>query len=244
MKFKKFLAVLLSAAMTAAMLLLPAGAESIADTAKSRKSGDAFSIKLNTTDYHDYKIKLTKSGNLKISLTAAVERTRINVFDSDGNKVLPTSSKCEDTTGNSYKDTYNKNVYCTWNEAMEKYKGTIVYELEKGTYYVRIWRQEYYTYSGTGKTTVKFTFPGETAEKSDGGAEVTALQLTLEEDDDIRLTAVLSGEGEVSWSSSDKSVATVSSTGKIKAVDVGTAVITAKCGDSSQKIQIKVVADD
>lgn len=246
MKFKKILAIALAAVMTAAALMIPASAASIADTAKSKKSGESFSIKLNTTDYHDYKIKLTKSGSLKISLTSAAERTRINVLDADGNKVLPNSNACKDTTGNSYKDTFNNNVYCTWNGTMEKYKGTIVYELEKGTYYIRIWRQDYYSYSGTGKATIKFTFPGESAESDDSSdaksSGASAIQVVLEEDDSLTLTTT--GSGTVKWSSSDESVATVSSKGKVRAKSAGTATITAKIGSSTEKIQIKVVQDD
>lgn len=244
MKLRKFLAMLLAAAMTFALLTVSASAESIEDTAKSRDSGDSFSIKLNTTDYHDYKVKLTKSGDLKITLNAAVQKATVIVYNSDGNKVLPSENASETTTGSIYIDSYfDYNTECSWNKTMEKYKGTLVYkDLDKGTYYIRIYKGSYVDYSGTGKTTVKFTFPGESSDKSD--AEISMLQITLEEDDDIVLSAVLSESGEVTWSSSKESVATVSSRGKVRAKNPGTAVITAKCGKSSQKIQIKVIEDD
>ena len=240
MKFKKIIAVALAAVVTAAALMLPASAESIADTAKSKKSGDSFSIKLNNTDDHDYKVKLTKSGDLKINLTSAAATTNIYVYDADGNKLLPTSSACKDTTGYTY---------CEWNSAMEKYKGVITYtDLDKGTYYIRINKGSYVSYSGQGKATIKFTFPGEAADSDDSdsasGGEITMLQFTLEEDDDMTLSAVKKGSGTVQWTSSDESVATVNSRGRVRAVSEGTAVITAKCGSSTQKIQIRVVYDD
>lgn len=249
MKFKKIIAVALAAVMTAAALALPASAESIADTAKSKKSGDSFSIKLNNSDNHDYKVKLTKNGDLKINLTAAAQTTNIYVYDSDGNKLLPTSSACKDTTGSSYKEIFSNYTYCNWNSAMEKYKGVITYtDLDKGTYYIRISKAAYTSYSGQGKTTIKFTFPGGSADSDDSDSasngEITMLQFILEEDDDLTLSAVKKGSGTVTWSSSDESVATVNSKGKVRAVRQGTAVITAKCGSSTQKIQIKVVEDD
>lgn len=249
MKFKKIIAVALAAVMTAAALMLPASAESIADTAKSKKSGESFSIKLSDNKNHDYKVKLTKGGDLKINLTSAAACTYIYVYDTDGNKLLPTSSACKDTTGNSYQSSYSGYTYCQWNTAMEKYKGLITYtDLDKGTYYIRIYKGAYDSYSGQGKATIKFTFPGESAGSDDSDSasdgEITMLQFTLEEDDDFTLSAVKKGSGTVKWSSSDESVATVNSKGRVRAVREGTAVITAKCGSSTQKIQIKVVYDD
>lgn len=249
MKFKKILATALAAVVTAAALIMPVSAASIADTAKSKKSGESFSIKLNNSDNHDYKVKLTKDGDLKINLTAAVKETNIYVYDTDGNKLLPTSSACKDTTGSSYKSSISGYTYCQWNNALEKYKGYITYtDLDKGTYYIRINKGTYTSYSGQGKTTVKFTFPGESAgsDDSDGASdgEITMLSFTLEEDDDLTLSAVTKGEGTVKWSSSDESVATVNAKGKVRGIMEGTAVITAKCGKSTQKIQVKVVEDD
>lgn len=246
MKFRKILAVALAAVMTAAALMIPASAASIADTAKSKKSGESFTIKLNTGDYHDYKVKLTKGGDLKINLTSAAQTTYIYVYDTAGNKLLPTASACKDTTGNSYQDSlFDKYTYCSWSSAMEKYKGLITYsDLDKGTYYIRIYKTG--SYSGQGKATVKFTFPGESAESDDSSdaksSGASAIQIVLEEDDSLTLTTT--GSGTVKWSSSDESVATVSSKGKVRAKSVGTATITAKIGSSTEKIQIKVVQDD
>lgn len=248
MKFKKIIAVALAAVMTAAALALPASAESIADSAVSKKSGESFSVKLADGKNHDYKVKLTKGGDLKINLTSAAKSTIIYVYDADGNELLPTDSACKNTTGTRQEAYFGNYIYCNWNSAMEKYKGLIAYnDLDKGTYYIRICKDSYGTYSGQGKATIKFTFPGGSADSDDSSAsngEITMLQFILEEDDDLTLSAVKKGSGTVTWSSSDESVATVSSKGKVRAVRVGTAVITAKCGSSTQKVQIKVVEDD
>lgn len=48
--------------------------------------------------------------------------------------------------------------------------------------------------------------------------------------------------GKISWSSSDKSVATVSSSGKVTSVSMGSAVITAKSGKKSYKCKVNVIA--
>lgn len=243
MKFKKILAAALAAMMTAAMLLIPASAESIANTAKSRKNGESFSIKLNDASNHDYKVKLTKSGDLKISLTAAVAYTDIYLFDSDGNQLMASEKASSATSGSIYVSSYHKNANCDWNSTMEKFKGTVVYkELDKGTYYIRIKKESSYTsYSGQGKTTVKFTFPGEAAEES-GSTETKAspsLTATMKAGETLPL-GVADADGTVTWTSSEKSVAEVDKNGKVTAKKAGNATVTAKTGKTTLEIRITV----
>lgn len=58
----------------------------------------------------------------------------------------------------------------------------------------------------------------------------------------VSYTLKLNGvSGKVSWSSSDKSVAAVNSSGKVTSVAVGSAVITAKSGKKSYKCTVEVV---
>lgn len=244
MKFKKILAAALAAVMTAAMLLIPASAESIAKTAKTRYNGDSFSIKLAEYKNHDYKIKLTKNGDLKIDLTAAVERTDIMLYDADGVELTPSVSASKVTTGGFGKSlfgTIHPNN-CYWNDTVEKFKGQIVYkDLDKGTYYIRICRGEYYKYSGQGKTTVKFTFPGEPAEES-GSAETKAsptLTATMKAGQTLPL-GVADADGAVTWTSSKTSVAEVDKNGTVTAKKAGTATVTAKTGKTTLKIKITV----
>lgn len=244
MKFKKILAVTVTAVMTAAMLLIPASAESIANTAKSRKSGESFSIKLNDASNHDYKVKLTKGGDLKISLTAAVADTDIYLFDSDGKQLLASSKSSSAASGSIYVSSYNQYAECTWNSTMEKFKGTVVYkELDKGTYYIRIKKRSSYTsYSGQGKTSIKFTFPGETAEES-GSSETKAspsLAVTVKAGKTLPLS-VADADGTVTWTSSKTSVAEVDKNGKVTAKKAGTATITAETGKTTLKIEVVVL---
>ncbi|MBR4096036.1 MAG: Ig-like domain-containing protein [Oscillospiraceae bacterium] len=89
------------------------------------------------------------------------------------------------------------------------------------------------------KTSITFTYPQDKSESSDS-AKITSFTATLKKGSTLQLGTILSGEGTVKWSTSKKSVATVTSKGKITAKAKGTAVITAKTGDSSMKITIKV----
>ena len=65
-------------------------------------------------------------------------------------------------------------------------------------------------------------------------------QLTVYENDDFYLVATTNG-GFVTWSTSDKNVATVSSNGRVLAKTAGTVVITASVGDVSASCQITVL---
>jgi hypothetical protein len=65
-------------------------------------------------------------------------------------------------------------------------------------------------------------------------------QLTVYENDDFYLVATTNG-GFVTWSTSDKNVATVSSSGRVLAKTAGTVVITASVGDVSASCQITIL---
>lgn len=235
---KKILAAMLAAAMTAIMLLVPAGAESIAKTAKSRKSGESFSIKLGDGTEHDYKVKLTKGGDLKINLTSACEGTCFWVYDSNGNSLSYSKSASKAESG-SFSYSYSTGSdFCRWNDTLEKFKGTVVFkDLDKGTYYVRIKRERHYydDYSGQGKATVKFTFPGEAAEEKTD----PSLSVTVKKDETLSL-GTISAESEVTWSSSDKAVASVDQSGKVTAKKTGSATVTAKTGKTALTIVVVV----
>lgn len=78
-------------------------------------------------------------------------------------------------------------------------------------------------------------------------AETIALNLsnvTMDEGQSRQLTATIGPsyvtEKNITWTSSNNAVATVSSNGLVKAVSEGSAVITAKCGDVSAKCTFKI----
>ncbi|MCM1335410.1 MAG: Ig-like domain-containing protein [Bacteroides sp.] len=242
---KKALAALLAAVTMLFAGSVTAGAESIADTAKTRYNGDSFSIKLADGKAHDYKIKLTKGGDLKIGLTSACYRTNITVYDADGGTISPSKSQSTVKTGGFGSDIFGGGPYpdrCYWNETVEKFKGEVVYtDLDKGTYYIRIQLDRSSSYSGQGKASIKFTFPGKTAEES--GAETTkvdpTLSVALKKGETLSLGTVEAGS-DVSWSTSDKTVASVAKSGKVTANAKGSAVVEAKAGDTSLKITVVV----
>lgn len=230
---KKILAAALAAAMAFVMLAVPAGAESIADTAKAIKSGKSYSAILPSVgDYVDYKVTVSKKGTLKLDFVSAMEYSRVDVYDSDGTEV--TSIKTEATSG-EINGAGNSYARCQWNYTIEKFKGSVSYSVSKGIYYIRVKRftvlsSEY----GSGDLTLTATFPS-----SDSSSTSSSPYLTLEvkKGSSVQLGTTISG---ATWSTSKKSVATVSSSGKVTAKKKGSAIITAKVNGTTIKVKIKV----
>ena len=242
-KLTKFLSVLVTAVMLVTALCIPAGAASIEDTAKAIDSGKKVSFtpsggNMWSGKYYDYKVTLSEKGTLKLSINTQGEKTCIKVIDSNGSSVKLSDKKV--TTGSAYYSSYYGRTDLNWNSTMEKFSGVLSYKsLEKGTYYVRIWNYST-SYELKGKMSVAFSYPQETDEEAESEGKISYLSVTLKAGDTLQLGAVVDGEGTVTWSTSKKAVATVTTKGKITAKAAGTATITAKLGSSSVKIKVKV----
>ena len=92
--------------------------------------------------------------------------------------------------------------------------------------------------SGTAQVTVKAkVIPV-------GGITLDKTNLELTEEDEATLVATVTPDNatdkNVTWSSSDQTVASVDQTGKVKALKPGTATVTAKAGDAEAKCQVTV----
>ncbi len=234
-KITKILSVLMAAVMALTALNITVFADSIEDTAKSIKSGTEYSAKLyNDGDYADYKIVVSKAGDLKINLSAQYYDGFIYVYDSNGNKIE--ASEFTEKSGDISTYWGRDELLFTWNETIEKFSGIFTYGVKKGTYYIRITRD---TTTGSGKLNFTATFPSSSSSKT---AKISYLSIEIPKGTTMQLGAVLSAKSDtkVTWSSSKSSVVSVNSKGKITAKKKGTAVITAKLGSSKMKIKIKV----
>lgn len=239
MKVKKIISLFLSAVMAvtaAAALAVSASAEDV----KELTSGDQLTISLDSAgkNYgYDYKINVAKKGTLTIALSSNIRQVNIKVTDTESNTIK--SDKTKDTLGSSkYVDKYEGTAFY-WNTTELKYKGSVTYTLEKGTYYVKIYRWYNGNYGATSnKVTFKATFP--TAEE-ESKITFTSFVLPMKVGDTTTLGTDLSDTTQtITWKSSKTSVATVTKKGKITAKAAGTATITATVGSTSIKIIIKV----
>ncbi len=242
--FKKIISIILTAAIMIGMICVgtvSAGAAGIADTAKTAKSGTTYSVTMEKNKEYDYKVNLSEKGNLTISMLLRHSSGMVQIFDKNGNDLKLKVTKSGKGVEYSVKTDSGKSAWFVdghlqykWASAFEYHKSTVTFKnLDKGIYYIRFYKHT----SGEGNSKIKFTYPS-----NDDGSEtkLTAFSITLKKGTSLSLGTVMEGNGEITWSTSNKSVATVSSKGKITAKSKGTAYITAKCGNSSIKIQIKV----
>lgn len=229
---KKIAAALVAAVMAITAFAVTASADSIYDTAKEITSGKE--NKITGVGYGscvDYKVKVTKSGMINLNITAGFNYGSLWVYDSEGNALSYESY--EMISGEMY-STDNQELYVKWNAATEKIKFKASYSVSRGTYYIRF--KHAGVYDGDNKVSLTATFPSATVSK----AKISYLTLKVSQGDVAELGTVLSGSGSVEWTSSKASVATVNSSGKVTAKAKGSAIITAKCGSSKQKIKIIV----
>lgn len=232
-KITKILSVLMAAVMLMAALCVPASAASNLKSAKMIDSGKKISYTPELGEERLYKVELSKAGNLKLNITSASFGTIVTVYDGDmAEEFKP--EKIEKTAGHIYGSPEVK-IYISSGAAASKC--ALEYKLKKGTYIIAVRTGQ--NGSVNGKTSVTFTYPQDKSESSDS-AKITSFTVTLKKGGALQLGTILSGDGTVKWSTSKKAVATVSSKGKVTAKAKGTAVITAKTGDSSMKITIKV----
>lgn len=227
-KLSKLVAVVIAAAMAVVMCIVPAGAESIFTSAKSIKSGTRYTFEIDKKHtVYNYKIKVTKSGEMKVNITHYLDGVEFRLYDSDG-KFIEIGEN--DTKTGGFYAWYQA---LTWSKDTETFKGTLMYDVKPGTYYLQFSIYAYCNVYGKGNFYV--TTPGGSSSSDETSVSSSSsnatIKITMDEGDKISLGALVSGkEKEVKWTSSKKSVAKVSSKGRVSAESEGTATLTAKSG--------------
>ena len=235
-KIKKIAAVMLSLVMIVCMFSVGASAAgSIYSNAKEIKSGKTTTAKLKSAGKTaDYYIKTSKSGTLKITVSVNLSVFGFYVYDVNGNKLKASSKSVK--SGSIENGTY----YNCESGSSNAFKGTFSFSVDKGTYYIRIERFPLSGSYGSGDVSVKATFPSSSSSSSSSSGKVSAVYVPMKVGSTMQLSADKSGSGTVKWSSSNTSVATVNSSGKVTAKKKGTVTITAKIGSSKASVKIKV----
>lgn len=233
--FRKIAAVASAAALAVlatASIMVSAGADSIYDTATAISSGKSVSTILPSYgSTADYKITVSGSGTLKFNIESHTDELRLQVYDSNGNLLSTTANT---TTSGDCSNIGRESHYMYWNSTVEKYSGTVSYTVKSGTYYARFKRTSSSDY-GNGKLTFTATYPTNTST-----AKINYITINLEQGDTLSLGASITGNGTVTWKSSNTYSVTVTQSGKITAKNPGTSIITAKCGKTNKKVKINV----
>lgn len=196
---------------------------------KNASSGKTYKSDLGVKgDEQVYRFDVAKSGTMKVKLAADYENSedvQATLYkDSDDNDVEISNMKL---ISGSYCQTYD-----TYATIGDETTAELSYKVTKGTYYLRLFKNN----TNTGTISMTATYP----QGSSNEGKISCLSLDLKKGGTLQLGAVMAVDGNVTWTSSKTSVASVSSTGKVTAKGTGTAVITAKSGKNSVKVQIKV----
>ncbi len=252
-KTKRLLAlavVLIVAVSVALCMFVSASAYNMADYARPVET-DTYIYKTLQYDYKwtsnqykaYYSFKCEADGPLSIWMRVSNNVSpNIVLYDSDGNEVAVDSVTTETGSHRIRKDSlvlFSDYVELTPSSLFGYYDGTINYTVKKGTYYLYYedYCESYIELDENSCATFELmVMPTKKKEV----VKLSCFSLTLSKGDKISLGAAITAKGEVTWTSSKKSVATVSSKGRITAKKAGTTTITAKCGSSVVKIRIIV----
>lgn len=231
--FKFSIFALLVAALTASVLAFSVSAESLENLSKEIKAGEVVKEQFYSSGAEKYyKINVSEKGELKISFDTTIARLDLYVYNEKGLRGGSSDRYAEIGEINNFGLSAN----LCWNSNIEKSEGFFIYNVDKGTYYIRVEASP--LGNGAMKMTAEFPSNDTPATKS------IRLKITLDEGETLRLGAILDPEDaeEPKWTSSNKEVATVSKSGKITAKSAGTATIKCKSGGKTLKIKLVVEA--
>lgn len=180
------------------------GSNNLMASADSVSLGRTYKGQLAVNDEKDfYRFSLSEDCKLKINITSYYEYTDFYVYDADGNEVLS--------------DTWNG-----WNSTSRQYVDTVYVDLKKGTYYFCV--------DKWGSRTGNYSFM---LNKSVRSMKLSKKTAKMNRKGKLALKAKLSPSvnEKITWQTSDRKVAVVSSSGVVTAKNAGYALITASVGD-------------
>lgn len=225
MSMKKYVSIAITLAILFSAMILPMQASA----AETLKSGKTVYDSVDGKHSMEYNFTSAKEGKLTIDInptggdnTIFGGDIYIYVYDANGKAI--TASKSVNTQNG--------------NKVERDKKGQLIYNIKKGAYKVFI---KTITAYDTASYDMTVTFPAAAGESKDDASKSTSssiMGVSLKKGSSLQLVGASSSD--VTWKTSDKSVATVSSSGKVTAVAKGSATITATSGKTSQKIKIIV----
>lgn len=250
---KRLLAVILTVAVLSAVSVT-AWADSIADTAKNINSKEEITTKLYAyDDTADYKIYVSKSGMLELNVKLKMPNAFIYVYDENGEKI---SVADYDYISSDYSHALSSyqvgddSFYTCWNDTVELYAASIFYQVNKGTYYIRIKRS---SSSGNGDVNLIATYPQDTTATTSPAATDGSILSTIKsmlvyftvdipKGSTLQLGAITPNLSvPISWTSHNTNVATIATNGEVAAKAKGSAYIAIRFGPNVRIVQVNVV---
>ncbi len=228
---KKIAAVVVAAVLSVGFLSMSAFADPFED-AVAISSGEEVKGTVEWNDSVTYEITSKGTGNLVINWSIAKYRSYFHVYDEDGAYLnveslnIKAGSLNEGGEGKNY-------IRGNWNSTSERFSASATYKVTKGTYYITVSCDEF---SRTGNGTLKLTadFPAKTS------SDLTYLGITMKKGDTMQLDSVGVSSSKAKWTSSKKTVASVTAKGVVTAKKKGTAVISCTYNGKTVKLKVTV----
>ena len=226
--FKRAAAIISAAALTAVMLIIPAGAVTVDKRSMTVKSDLIYDSVFETGREYYYKLNVRSDGELSYKAAFESYELKIHLYNEYGEEF------------------YVKYEYGT---PSDNYFGVLedTVSLEKGTYYAMIERA--WSKNGSGDVRVMFSFPDSVSAKEQTvKAEETLPELGfiiyLKKGERLSLGTMIGGWEEpdnVYYRSSDRKIAKVYSDGTVKAAAKGKATVTAVYDGREIKVTVRVI---
>ena len=251
-RFGKILSVVLAVVMALSSLCVVSSATVISESKLVKlekgtkvKNGAVVSRKSSSSKGKTYKITASRDGYLSLYVDSTASQLFFAACDADG-KRLEGSTQMK--TGSSKLEAGAIEITLLRDGKKKKINGVVTFNIKKGTNYVEIYGNK----NGgkeSGESAIKFAYPASSSNTTNSSGEavvdsalgrINSITVSLKKGKTLQLGATTSGRGAVKWTTSKRSVATVSSKGKVTAKAKGTAIITAKLGSTSFSITVKV----
>ena len=253
----KKISFILAMALVFAMLPTMAFAAGIQDYASSIRIGDS------VTDYYEkidgytysgpvvlYEINVNEKGTLTINANHENDLTYIALYDDNGKKLTAVSATA--TRGSVSGGSGNGQL--SWNSTFEKAEGSFTYKVSSGTYYLECKKNTSWRSGGNGGDQItistKFTSDSKPATTSNsnstastsGKTPTTYMAINLQKGQEIQLSAVLtnSSNNTTTWATKNSAIATVTTSGKVKAVAEGSTYISVTANGKTDYLYIRV----
>lgn len=240
-KLSRFLAILLAAAIAVTSLSLVSFAEeSMEEAAIAIESGEPVTGKLpNRGDRAVYEFTAKSTGTLTVTYYVDTQTSSFFVYDEYGvpQKFETINIKLGEQRNNKNKEECFQ-IDGVWNSEAKKLSAEVTCNITKGvTYYIMLAESadNVMSHNGGGSYKITANYIEKTPTK-----EFSYFGITLKKGSTMQLEAVDATEAK--WSSSKKTIVSVTSNGKITAKKKGTSIITCTSGGKTVKLKVKVVA--
>lgn len=231
---KKIAAVVVAAALSVGFLSMSAFADPFED-AVAISSGEEAKGTLERGGSLTYEITSKGTGNLVVNWSVGKRWTYLHVFDEDGAYLNVESLDVK--AGSLRSGGEGKNyIESNWNSTSERFSASATYKVTKGTFYITVSDViDGGGYSaGEGAFKITADFPTKTS------TDLSYLGITMKKGDTMQLDSVGVSSSKAKWTSSKKTVASVTAKGVVTAKKKGTTVISCTYNGKTVKLKVTV----